>query len=144
MAKKKIKVPELLADNKDILFDLMAQSGVEKINVTFNGEGDSGQIEDVFITPEVSGFLDTVLEGVKISNGLRYVGSAYEICWKEGPCSLLQLLNSLCYSVLEQKYGGWENNDGGFGEFVFDGATRKANLEMNTRYTEVNTENNTF
>jgi hypothetical protein len=49
---------------------------------------------------------------------------------------LREAIEELCYSYLEQDYGGWENNDGAFGEFIFDVATRKIGLEFNSRFTD--------
>lgn len=140
---KKIKIPEHLDDNKELLFDLMKEYAVATVTVNFNGEGDSGQIDEV----EAGGnedFLNTDLEGVKISNGLRYVPGGYEVVWQTGPCKVRALIESVCYTVLEQEYGGWENNEGAYGTFTFDGETRKGSFEIHQRYTEVNTDNRTF
>lgn len=147
MAKKKIAVPSVVDDNKELAFDLMKEHGITTITVNFNGEGDDGQIEDIYVDDKVNehnDFLGKQLEGVRISNGLRGGPNGPEVIWREGPCDVRTLLESVCYSVLEQEYGGWENNDGAYGTFVFDGDKRKVALEMNTRYTEVNTENKVF
>jgi hypothetical protein len=151
MAKKKITVESTVDDNKELVFDLMKEHGITTITVNFNGEGDSGQIEDIFLNHPLGDdqgvadqFFDEELEGVRISNGYRYGPNGPELCWKEGPCKVRALVESVCYSVLEKEYGGWENNDGAYGEFVFDGESRKVSLEMNTRYTEVSTENRVF
>jgi hypothetical protein len=40
--------------------------------------------------------------------------------------------------------GGWEINDGSYGDIVVDVATGKINIEHNERYTEVRTDNFTY
>ena len=40
-------------------------------------------------------------------------------------------------TILEQEQGGWENNDGAFGEFTFDVAERTIELEFNGRFTDI-------
>lgn len=140
---KKIKIPERIRDNKDIVFDLMNEHNVKTISLEFSGEGDSGQIEDISCDGNPM-FLNLELEGARISNGLRYTQNGPETIWEEGPCKMKRLVESICYSVLEREYGGWENNDGGYGSFLFDASDRKVHFEMNTRYTEVNTENKVF
>jgi hypothetical protein len=58
--------------------------------------------------------------------------------------TLCAAIETLCYDYLEQTNGGWENNDGGFGEFIFDVAARTVELEFNGRYTDTFTTNHTF
>lgn len=147
--KKKIQIPEFIDDNKEIIFDLMKERGISSITASFNGEGDSGQIDDIFVGLETesttkSPFLNEPLEGMKISNGLRWSSTGPEVIYKEGPCKVRELIESVCYSILEQEYSGWENNDGGYGSFMFDSDVRTVALEMNTRYTEVSTESKVF
>jgi hypothetical protein len=50
----------------------------------------------------------------------------------------------LCYDFLLQEHGGWENNDGAYGEFTFDVAARTVELEFHGRYTDVHTTTHTF
>ena len=37
--------------------------------------------------------------------------------------------------VLSDTHGGWENNDGAYGEFCFDASARTIHLEFNERFT---------
>ena len=57
---------------------------------------------------------------------------------------LPEAIETLCYGYLEQYQGGWENNDGAFGSFVFDVAGRTVQLEFNGRFTDVATHNYDF
>ena len=50
--------------------------------------------------------------------------------------TLEQAIETLVYDALAQTHGGWENNEGGFGAFVFDVAARTLRLTMNARVTE--------
>jgi len=52
--------------------------------------------------------------------------------------TLTETINEVAWSLLERQHGGWENDDGGFGEIVFDTAERAITLEMNERYTASN------
>jgi hypothetical protein len=53
-------------------------------------------------------------------------------------------IENLCYDYLGQTHGGWENNDGGYGEFRIDVAKRSIELEFNGRFTDTWTDNHTF
>jgi hypothetical protein len=58
--------------------------------------------------------------------------------------SLEEAIESLCYGYLEETHAGWENNDGGFGEFHFDVAGRSVELEFNGRFSDTWTDIHTF
>ena len=45
-------------------------------------------------------------------------------------------IERLAYDLLEETHGGWENNEGAYGEFVFDVAERTIRLEYNERVME--------
>jgi len=50
--------------------------------------------------------------------------------------SLRDAVEELCYGYLEQEHGGWENNDGAFGEFTFNVAKRKIRLAFNAKFVD--------
>jgi len=58
--------------------------------------------------------------------------------------SLQDAIESLCYDYLEVTHGGWENNDGAFGEFHLDVAERTVDLEFHGRFSDTYTTNHTF
>ena len=43
-------------------------------------------------------------------------------------------VEALAYAFLEETHGGWENNEGAFGEFTFDVAERTITLDYNERF----------
>ena len=49
--------------------------------------------------------------------------------------SLENVVEQLAYDFLSDVHGGWENNDGAYGEFCFDAAARCIHLEFNERFT---------
>jgi len=110
-----------------LIFSALADLQITSVEVTFDGCGDSGQIEDVTIDG-ASATLDSVI---------REDG---ETC----SCTLAESIETLCYALLEVEYGGWEDNDGAFGTFVFDVATRQIELEFNGRFTDHDTSYRSF
>jgi hypothetical protein len=52
--------------------------------------------------------------------------------------------STLCYDFLEEEHGGWENNDGEFGEFLLDVLKRTVELEFHGRFTDVSTSHHSF
>jgi hypothetical protein len=124
------------AHNKNLIFAALAEAGVHKVTVEYDGSGDSGQIENV----EAWNAGD---QRIPFPSDTRIqLGSGNP----DHPLTELNLeaaVETLAWDYLEIHYG-WENNDGAFGTFVFDVPARTVTLEHNERYTEVNTTSHEF
>jgi len=57
---------------------------------------------------------------------------------------LKDAIETLCYDFLEDEHGGWENNDGAFGDFHFDVEDRTVHLAFTERYSDTLTTDHTF
>lgn len=139
----KIKIDENKEVNKEILFDLMGQAGIDVIRVYFDGGGDDGNIDHIQCEPETktaNKFLNKVIEGAKIKGSTWSNGSP---SWSYNPC-VEQIVHDICYGVLEGQFGGWENDTGSCGEFVIKLETRKVELTMKQRYYEYEVDEYTF
>src|SRR5271155_5281996 len=99
---------KVLPANKKALFDALAAAGITTVIVNFDGCGDSGQIEmiearagdDVIPLPKVQIEIASAVWGsATIERQTRPMEEAIEI---------------IVYDVLNQKHGGWENNDGAY------------------------------
>lgn len=104
--------------NKQALFDALVAAGIDLVTATFDGCGDSGQIEDV-----------TAQRGeavVELPSGEITIST---MIWGSGVVNISTMtvaaaVEQLAYDFLSETHGGWENNDGAFGEFTFDVAQR--------------------
>jgi hypothetical protein len=115
------------AINKTAVFDALTTAGIATVNVAFDGEGDSGQIDN--ISADDSKEIPLVpIELQQTSWGSGKLDSTRT--------TLRDAIERLCYDYLEQQQGGWENNDGAFGEFIFSVAERKIELEFNARFSD--------
>jgi len=120
---------ELQPLNKAALFEALATAGVTLIVVTFDGYGDSGQIENIEVKAG-----DAV---VAMPAGEVEIADAI---WDQpepsrSPISIADAIERLAYDLLERTHCGWENNDGAYGDFTFDVAERTVTLDYNERYT---------
>ena len=121
--------------NKASVFDALATAGVNTVIVTFDGEGDSGQIQD--ITADGSAPIpDARIEMLRTEWGTGKLDSTQS--------TLRDAIETLCYDYLSQEHDGWENNDGAFGEFTFSVADRTIALEFNGRFSDFHTSSHTF
>ena len=129
------KVNEL---NKAVLFDALAPTGITRINVEFDGEGDNGQINGV---SALAGDQEAQLPAAQIT--------IQQIRWGQTEATASEFtleaaIEALCYDYLEQEHDGWENNDGGYGEFIIDVAERTITLEFCQRYSDYNKYSHSF
>jgi hypothetical protein len=126
--------------NKGIMFDELASAGITRVTVTFDGEGDNGQIERIVAYAGEA----KVVPAPCIPLGVNVVPWHAITEINQHKTTLTEAIESLCYDYLSQEYDGWENNDGANGEFVFDVAARTVTLEFNARFTDYRTQTHSF
>lgn len=129
---------ELFTLNKVTLLNALALAGVTRVVVNFDGYGDSGQIESV--------------EAQAGDDPISMPAAAIEIAeavWdlaepKRSSVSIAEAVERLAYDVLERTHCGWENNDGAYGDVIFDVAEGVITLDYNERYTASENYTHTF
>jgi hypothetical protein len=119
---------EANAINKTAVFAALTAASITRVTVTFDGAGDSGQMNDINAK---AGEAEVALPNVEIQFDGR-------------PLSLSDAIEHLCFDYLSQEHGGWENNDGGQGEFTFDVAERRIELDFNQFYMDSTNYSHTF
>lgn len=125
------RAAELRPANKAALFGALAGAGITAVVVSFDGYGDSGQIESID-SSNADGQVDLPDEEMELASP---VYGSDEVQRKT--MLIRDAVERLSYDLLEELYGGWENNDGAYGEFTFDVAKRSITLDYNGRYTAV-------
>ena len=135
---------------QNILSDAIARLGIEKIEVVFDGCGDSGQIESTEAFDKNGTVLDVKLDSIAVgkvqfTTGYRYNGDGTTTpVTQVRDATMEDIIEEICYNLLEKKHGGWEINEGSFGTFTIDLRNKKIHLEYNERVTEVNTSEDSF
>lgn len=123
--------------SRNQIFAALAEAGVHKVSVEFDGSGDSGQIGDI-LAWNAAGDTIPLPSGRQPQLAAPLPGNPpVEIIFHDA-------IETLAYDYLEETHPGWEINDGAFGTFVFDVSARTITLEHNERYTEVSTTSHEF
>lgn len=131
MQKHQGLVSEANKINKEVLLTALSALGITSVNVGFDGSGDSGQIEGIEV------FIGDSIVDLPDSTKLMIREAGYDANdSKMRERSLREAIEDICYGYLQQEHGGWENNDGGYGEFTFHVAKRVIELDFNARYTD--------
>jgi hypothetical protein len=118
------------AFNKPIVFDALAAAGLTLVEVPFDGQGDSGQIEGVYA------YAGDARSELPESSLTLHQAAQNKGDPKTTTVSLHDAIETLCYDYLAQTHGGWENNDGAYGTFEFDVRERSIRLDFNERFTD--------
>lgn len=129
---------ELAATNKSALFAVLTDAGITTVTVQFDGYGDSGQVEEIAAH---SGDKAAELPDATVEIASAVWGSD-EV--RRQSCSITEAVETMAYDFLGQTHGGWENNDGAYGEFTFDVAGGTISLDYNERYTATESYSHAF
>jgi hypothetical protein len=120
---------ELFTHNKAALFEALAAASITSVVVNFDGYGDEGQIQNIEIeaAEQVSTLPDVQIE------------ITCPVWDKAAPersnVGLSAAIEHLVCLLLEKTHCGWQNNDGAYGDFIFDVPARTITLDYNERYT---------
>lgn len=137
--------------NKSALVEAIKPIGLTRIEVDFNGGGDSGQVDGVryFKGKKELGDLETVkrtlVQQAKINDSTTYCETKKEWVTTTKCPTIGELVEQICYDLLAANHGGWEINEGSFGEFVFSfGKSNKIDLTFNQRIESIETSDETY
>ena len=129
---------ETMAINKTAVFAALAEASITTASVTFDGGGDSGQINDIAAQRDGTTIAlpETQVEFQQLDSDGR----------KPMPynCGLRDAIEALCFNYLAHEHGGWENDEGGQGEFTFYIAEQRIELDFNQFYTDSTNHTHTF
>jgi hypothetical protein len=121
---------ELRPANKTAVFDVLTAAGLTIVTVRFDGYGDSGQIEDIEAKAG-DDVVDLPPGNVKIAAAVWGLAEP-----ERTVMSVREAIERLAYDFLKETHDGWENNDGAYGDFIFDVAERTITLDYNERHME--------
>jgi hypothetical protein len=121
---------EAMKVNKAAVFDALLAAGIVTVVADFDGEGDSGQITHLAAS---SGKNEIEIPDLPVTT--QHAGWGTET--KESrQLPLREAIEEICYGCLSIRHGGWENNDGAFGEITFDVPSRRIELHFNARFSD--------
>jgi hypothetical protein len=146
-----LKKADRVKYHANLLFDTLAQTKVSSIEVSFEGCGDSGQIESVDYTDANGKGIDeaylnkTIVKGSEKTSYHQWDEKKKKLVLTEArEGNIKEIIEEVCYDKLGASHGGWELNEGSYGTFNFDVSTRKVTLEYNERIEEVRTSEESF
>ena len=117
------------AHNKNLIFAALAEAGIHRVTIDYDGSGDSGQIENIEAW-------DAANEKIPLPSSRKVQLVSENPDRPVDEFALEAAVEQLAWNYLYDNYCGWENNDGAFGTFVLNIPGRTITLEHNKRYTD--------
>ena len=127
---------DIRSRNKEVIFAALAEAGIQRVTIDYDGSGDSGQIENIEAWDSNDQSMPFPLEAK-----IQLVSDSPDHPFAER--NLEAAVETLAWDYLDI-HCGWENNDGAFGTFEFLVPDRTITLEHNERYTDYNTTSHEF
>lgn len=137
---EKRKEQDKYTHNCRLVFDYVQRRKIKEIEVYFDGSGDSGQVDDIRVKPDTQrDILKEIIPFSLLDDGSTWCEETKS--WKSHPNkegTLEELLEQIMYDNLSKNdCGGWEINEGSYGNLTFDVPRRKVSLDFNQRVVEV-------
>lgn len=131
-----MQIKESLKPYAKALIEQLKSMGATNATLEFDGSGDSGSIYSVTVegAPDIARTVKWLRFESEYSDG-KWIKKQSEVT-----LNIQDALEALCYDMLESTNIDWYNNDGGYGSLVINFDPLSIELEVNTRYTEVNTD----
>ena len=137
-----LQIQEIREKNKKSVVAFMQANGIERAVIEFDGSGDSGQTEPAVIIPNSK--QELVYEEITfITFSQCFSGGKWNVKATEKQASVEEALEDLAYCALEKNHGGWEINEGAYGEITIE-ADGSARIEYNQRIETIECEETSF
>lgn len=129
-AQRVLKAQAEIDHLKQAILAPLADAGITRVEVRFDGCGDSGAVEECEC-------FDAAMNTIPCPE-VELAAFDFEVAREptgEGPLLLAGALDSLTYLALERHHPGWEINDGSCGMLVIEVPEADFVLECSLRYT---------
>lgn len=127
----------VMPENRTALLAALKAAGIVRLEINYDGCGDSGQINEQNATLATD---ETIaLEDVKGAGDVTLASVGYDLTVNRTTQDLAAAVETYCYDVLETYHSGYENNDGGNGDFAFDVEAGTIELVHNDVVTDYDT-----
>jgi hypothetical protein len=130
--------------NRERIFNALTAAGIGGVTCTYSGSGDSGNIDDVEADRGDLTATSVLTETSRHWSGWDEAtgGWGHFATEMQEEVSINKAIETLCWDKLEDLHGGWENDDGGNGEFELNVAERTITLTHHQAYTQYETSEN--
>ena len=141
MSQKKTKKNDRAAN-----YAALSALGIAQVEITYDGCGDSGCIEEIVIYDAAGKRIETLPE-TPVSVRLRdtvWQDGAYQTRFAERQLPVREAIEQLGYNLLEEHFAGWELDEGSRGTITLDVRKRRGSIAHEASYTATTSHNVRF
>lgn len=145
-----------IPETKAAILGALFAAGIVRVRVEYDGYGDSGQMNDFIATladgsekaladiptPRGEAALPSRPFTDKVDDGDGDLNN--DSIKDESGRTLADTVEAFCYNLLDAHHDGYENNEGGSGEFVFDVTAETISLCHHDNFISVDTTEHEF
>lgn len=137
-ARRRSMAPQIVQRAVHALREALVPGGITRITIRYDGYGDSGQIEDITLYRSEDALSeDDAVFGLKIEVP-TYQQYTDELEERQISGELREVLDYLAMDIIDLQHGGWENEEGGYGEIRIDITAGDVEHAHNERIETVN------
>ena len=126
----------VLARNKAILLDTLAQRGVCSATVTYSGVGDSGSIESMTFEIAKGPALDESAVITVLAQRSQFEDGEWHQTVIEEAVPIEQALRDFADEAIDLVHDGWEEGEGASGNVIFDCENATVRIEHTAYFTD--------
>ncbi len=127
---------ERAEDVRQIRADLLVslrEAGIDRVEAHYDAYGDSGNVEEVTLLPELPEAELSAAVAVEPPEGELPPGEPHPRL----PDAIMTRLQDMLWSTVYALHPGFENNEGGYGDITWDIATDQIAIEHSERFVDV-------
>jgi len=140
-AREALNLTALIERRRPVVFATMRTLDITEIHITYDGEGDEGQLTDI--------------KGFRYPSGYRLTGGPEDMAARidvdlterhaidagnnDTHLCFFDFLDEFAWNLLNLRHDGFEINDGGFGTITITVADETIRMEMSDRFTDFST-----
>ncbi len=125
-----------MEQNKALLLQALKATGAVQATVSYSGSGDEGGAENVEARGADGAPLDLGGSVSQFVEHSHYADGRWQSAVADEERPLDDALLDFAMEAVNAHHGGWENNDGGAGEVIFDCTSDSVRLEHKDYYIE--------
>lgn len=141
--KRKQEKKEKIKATRKFLMEELLKRNVEEVVVTFDGSGDSGSVENFEYkgAKEISG--EEIVPGT-LKTKTEWCTKKQEFVTSTKDSTLNDMVEDVCYDLLNVYHGGWEINEGSYGKFWLLPKEERIRCTFKQRFESVKTYNEEY
>lgn len=130
------KPDPILEHNRSVLLEALREAGACRALISYSGYGDSGNANEVYVFDGEGQDIPAHADVTVAEPSATFVDGRWDRRQVEASMPLRDALSDFADRAVDLHHAGFENNEGGEGEVIFDCAANSVRIEHRDFYVE--------